>query len=274
MKTAGLIQEPVIEKIYRTGLVVDKNGHPRQLSSAIDRQEGEFIFTIIKNDPTIGKTLEVGCGHGLSSLHICAALRCREGASHTIIDPYQYMPGPNGTSWEGAGIASLELAGFDLFHLLEMRSEFALPKLLEQGENQLDLIFIDGWHTFDHALLDCFYATRLLRVGGILIFDDVRLPSIKSVVKFLKSYPCYEEIGYVGEPRLLRAIGKVKRAVGLASGPGFSLMEHGKKTRGAMLRDNAVAWFTEKSNRVRMVALRKTSEDRRHNRWHIAGRLW
>ena len=133
-------------------------------------------------------------------LHICAALRGRKGVSHTIIDPYQYTSEPSGKSWDGAGIAGLERAGFDFFHLLEMRSEFALPKLLEQGENQLDLIFIDGWHTFDHTLLDCFYATRLLRIGGILILDDVRRPSIKSVVKFLKSYPCYEEIGHVGEP--------------------------------------------------------------------------
>ena len=276
MKTTGLIQEPVIEQIYRTGLVVGQSGHAHQLTSAIDRQEGEFIFTIIKNDPTIRKTLEVGCGYGLSSLHICAALKCREGVSHTIIDPYQYTSGgPARKSYDGAGIANLELAGFDFFHFLEMRSEFALPKLLEQGENQLDLIFIDGWHTFDHALLDCFYATRLLRIGGVLILDDVRRPSIKDVVKFLKNYPCYEEAGYVGEPRIIRALGKIKRAVGLTSGPGFSLMRHGKKTRGGGgIRDNAMAWFREQSDGVRMVALSKTSDDQRNHRWHIADRFW
>ena len=274
MKTAGLTQEPVIEKIYHTGLVVGQSGRPHQLASAIDRKEGEFIFTIIKNDPTIRKTLEVGCGYGLSSLHICAALRCRKGVSHTIIDPYQYTPEPNGKSWDGAGIASLERAGFDFFHLLEMRSEFALPKLLEQGENQLDLIFIDGWHTFDHTLLDCFYATRLLRVGGVLILDNVWLPSVRDVARFLKNYPCYLEIGSVGVPIVPRVLGKIKRMLHFRSARPDGITQSGEAPKTGRVRSNAMRRLRDGGAGVRMVALRKIGEDRRSYNWHVAGKFW
>jgi Methyltransferase domain len=68
-------------------------------------------------------TLEVGCAYGLSSLFICSALQERHGATHTIIDPYQ-----NGY---GVGIRNLEDAGLRFFNLIENKSEFALPKLLE-----------------------------------------------------------------------------------------------------------------------------------------------
>jgi predicted O-methyltransferase YrrM len=77
--------------------------------------------------------------------------------------------------------------------LLEIKSEFALPQLLEHKEGGYDFIFVDGFHTFDHTLLDCFYATRLLRVGGVLAIDDVSFPAVRRVVDFFKNYPCYKE---------------------------------------------------------------------------------
>ena len=63
-------------------------------------------------------------------------------------------------------------------HLVEERSEFALPTILTSNEGRFDFIFIDGWHTFDHTILDCFYAIRLLRVGGYLVLDDAHWRSV------------------------------------------------------------------------------------------------
>jgi hypothetical protein len=48
-----------------------------------------------------------------------------------------------------------------------------------------------------HTLLDCFYAARLLRFGGVLVVDDVSWPSVRRVVDFLKNVPCFEEVGAV-----------------------------------------------------------------------------
>jgi len=92
-------------------------------------------------------------------LYICSAIRGRDGASHTILDPFQHP------EWDAVGITNLEKAGIDFFNLIERKSELALPVLLDQMEGAFDFIFVDGWHTLDQVLLDCFYATRLPRVG-------------------------------------------------------------------------------------------------------------
>jgi len=241
-----------IRNIYDTASVVGRSGQVHKLHSNIDREEGQFLFSIIKNDSTIRKTLEVGCAYGLSSLHICSALRDRLGASHTIVDPFQ------NTQWDGVGIRNLEAAGIDFCTLIETKSEFALPNLLETKEGQFDFVFIDGWHTFDHTLLDCFYATRLLRVGGVLAIDDVGFPSVKRVVDFLKNYPCYEEHGSVAVKQ-----SRSWRKLGVR----FLLSPIRQATWANMLSRNLYRRiFEDQSNN--MVALRKSIEDKRNWDWH------
>ncbi len=271
MKLAMSKQEHIIENIYRTRSVRGQYRSVHELRAEIDPEEGEFLTSIIRNDPAIVRTLEIGCGHGLSSLHICLALRGRERASHIIVDPYPYTSRPGGRSWDGAGIAALAEAEIDFFRLLEMKSEFALPRLLEQNESRLDLILIDGWHTFDHTMLDCFYATRLLRVGGVLIIDDLQMPSVRSVVEFLKKYPCYREQGsVVGVPP--------KVSHGVASWPSaFGKLQIRRMAKVAAIR-LLDSWLIRKLNigkrlgisGTRMIALRKVEEDRRGYRWHAA----
>ena len=117
-----------------------RSGEAHYLHSEVDHEEGALLFNTIRDDPSIGETLEVGCGFGLSSLHICKALHGRTKASHTIIDPFQM------TQWGGAGVKNLEEAGIRFFNLVELRSEFALPRILEQAEGKFDFIFIDRWH--------------------------------------------------------------------------------------------------------------------------------
>jgi predicted O-methyltransferase YrrM len=243
----------IIEKIYEKGSVIGQSGQVHKLHSAISREEGAFIYSIIQDDPAIRRTLEVGCAFGLSSLHICAAIRDREGASHTIIDPFQ------NTQWDAVGIKNLETAGIDFFKLLETKSEFALPQLLEKHEDQFDFIFIDGWHTFDHTLLDCFYATRLLRIGGVLTIDDVSFPSVRRVVDFLRNYPCYEELGFVGH-----AVPKTwKRVVARA------LAWPIKRRTWAGILDRIKLRKVFDDRAIEMIALRKIKEDTRNWDWHV-----
>ena len=242
----------IIQRIYEAGTVVGRSGEVHKLHSAIDPKEGKFIFNIIHNDPGIVKTLEVGCAYGLSSLHICFATRERAGASHTIIDPFQNV------YWDGVGIRNLEEAGIDFFNLIEIKSEFALPRLLEEKESQFDFIFIDGWHTFDHALLDCFYASRLLRVGGLLAIDDVCFPSVRRVVDFLKNYPCYEEHGSVSGKRIT----SWKRIVVRSLTSPINRRTWAKVLAPSLYR----RIFGDRV--TRMIALKKTKEDSRNWDWH------
>jgi hypothetical protein len=65
-----------------------------------------------------------------------------------------------------------------------------LPQFLAEGL-EVEFAFIDGWHTFDHVLLDFFYINRMLRVGGVIVFDDVLMPSINRVLRCILAYPAY-----------------------------------------------------------------------------------
>lgn len=243
-----------IQKIHKTGLVVGRSGKVHKLHSAIDREEGEFLFNLIRNDPNIMKTLEVGCAYGLSSLYICSAVQKRSGAFHTIIDPFQTI------DWDGVGIRNLEEAGFCLFTLIEVKSEFALPRLLEQREGKFDFIFIDGWHTFDHTLLDCFYATKLLRVGGYLAIDDVTFPSVRRVVDFLRNYPCYEFYGSVlGSNNISKSWKKIVMQ---------SLMFPIHRRIWARVLSRGLYRRIFEDQVMRMVALKKVTEDSRNWTWH------
>ncbi len=243
----------IIEKIYATGKVTGRSGEVHTLNSAIDRREGEFLHSLIAGDETIKKTLEVGCAYGLSSLHICQALVGREGAAHTIIDPFQM------TDWDGVGIGHLAQGGFSDYELIEERSEFALPRLLgERGEGAYDFVFVDGFHTFDHTLIDCFYATRLLRVGGILVVDDTSFPAIHRVVAFLRNYPCYKEIGAVTNKRSK----PLKSAVA-----GLLSLPIGRKTWARKLNPGTYRKIFE-IDRTEMVALKKIAADERPWDWH------
>lgn len=52
-------------------------------------------------------------------------------------------------------------------------SDVQLSKLLSRGkQNYFDLIYVDGSHQAPDVLCDAVLCFRLLRVGGIMIFDD------------------------------------------------------------------------------------------------------
>ena len=69
--------------------MLDNKGKKIRLSSTIDANESQFLFDFIINNKEIESILEIGCGHGISSLTISSALEERIGSKHTIIDPYQ-----------------------------------------------------------------------------------------------------------------------------------------------------------------------------------------
>ncbi len=111
------------------------------------------------------------------------------------------------TYWRGAGITALASCDLDNWTLLEEPSEYALPRLSEQNAT-FDFIFIDGWHTLDHGLIDAFYATRMLRVGGYLLLDDTTMPGLWKLARYLMNYPCFalhSEVPSIQNNRVLRS---------------------------------------------------------------------
>ena len=218
--------------------------------TSIPDSEGEFIRQLIIENK-YQKTLEVGLALGISALYICDAIAQFEQPSHTIIDPNQSKINDN------IGLKNLEKRGLKCFTFIEEPSELALPKLLEQ-ETVFDFAFIDGWHTFDHAMLDFFYINRMLRVGGMVVFDDVNLDAIGKLVKYLGKYPAYELV--------LPDFGIVKT-------PKNRLFEIFKKMIKLFPWSIRREVFSDKINYglpnqlPKFIALKKIAEDQRNHNW-------
>lgn len=198
--------EALIDKILTSKQVEDINGNLIKVEGNIDKFEGEYIYNIIKEIPSITKTLEIGCGYGISSLYICAALWNRPNAEHIIIDPLQNI------SYFGVGRYNLDKVGCNFYQFLECPSEYALPELVSKEENNFDLILVDGWHSFDHVFVDTYYANKLLKIDGFLILDDCRIPSVAKVVKYYNHHPSYRFHSYTRTDNLSRKARLAQRA--------------------------------------------------------------
>lgn len=61
--------------------------------------------------------------------------------------------------------------------ILDLRQNYSfveLPNLLNENK-KFDLALIDGNHSLPHAIVDFFYISQMLNVGGYLIIDDINL---------------------------------------------------------------------------------------------------
>ena len=182
---ATLEQMLVQKKTY------DIDGKERKVTGSVTRDQVDFITKIIK-DRKLCKCVETGVAYGVSSVAICQALSKLEKmgleCKHWGVDPCQY------SEFNGAAVAALRSSGLDhLFELLEGPSHIMLPKLVEQGV-KVDMVFVDGWHTFDYTLIDVFLADKLLKPGGLLLMHDMPMPSKQKVLSYLCSHRKYRRI--------------------------------------------------------------------------------
>lgn len=185
---------PVLQEILKTGKCGSPNGKTYTIDAAISPKEGKMLQEIIRQLKPV-KTLEVGLAFGLSALYICDALLKTPETRHFVIDPHQ--EGPNDNSWGGTGLYNLKKAGFgDMLKFYQMPSYEALPKILDEG-HKFDFAFIDGWHTFDFTLVDFFYIDKMLKVGGVVAFDDADWPAVRKVCRFIAANLSYSVIATV-----------------------------------------------------------------------------
>jgi len=181
----------VLSNILETGFVQCADGQKVKAHSHISRQEGEFLQGIIDEaQPKV--SLEIGLAYGVSALFICDALARIPGARHIIVDPAQF----DGQHWKGAGIHSLKEAGYgDMIEFHELPSHIALSRLETDGR-QVEFAFIDGAHQFDYALVDFFCLDRILKVGGIVAFDDLWMPSVQRLCRYIVTNRSYTVFRY------------------------------------------------------------------------------
>src|SRR4030095_12391735 len=98
------------------------------------------------------------------------------GGELISIDPGQT------SDYHGVGRTHVLRATHSARHtLIESPDYLALPELIKSGVI-VDFAYIDGWHTFDYTLVDLFLIDKLLRVGGVVGFNDCALPSVRQVL--------------------------------------------------------------------------------------------
>lgn len=121
------------------------------------------------------RTLEVGCG--VSTIVFAAA-----GTSHVAISP---APDEFERILQYCAAIGVDTRRVDF---RQGSSAEVLPAL----DDEFDLALIDGAHSFPHPVVDFHYVSRLLRPGGVLLLDDVPIPSVGLVYRFLVTEPGWE----------------------------------------------------------------------------------
>lgn len=178
---------PITRDILENHCVRDAEGTLLPVHSHIDRAKGEFLQGLVRQiDASVA--VEIGLAYGLSALFICEVLAEQEAPRFISIDPLQ-------SEWKEIGLLNLENAGFLGFTDFHRDySHVVLPQLLRDGVT-IDFAFVDADKTFDSNLHDAMYLTRLLRVGGILAFDDCEYPSLRRLVRYLAKWPHLQVVG-------------------------------------------------------------------------------
>lgn len=159
--------------------------------------EGDLLFGLIRKG-AFKDCLETGFHTGSTALYMLAAVADRNGTVTSVaIDDEATL---------NRGRDLLRDAGYEqTHHLIRENSNRVLPEFFLSGR-RFDLIYMDGWKTFDHLAMEMYFFNQLLNVGGVIVFDDSDMPSVRRAIRLLKRYYGYREVDYRahGQTRRLR----------------------------------------------------------------------
>lgn len=85
--------------------------------------------------------------------------------------------------------------GVDSTHVrFEVGSSHRTLPPLEAAGVERDIVVIDGSHAFPFPAVDWFYGAALLGHGGVLVVDDLDLPAVGVLVRFLDQDPRWRRL--------------------------------------------------------------------------------
>ncbi len=165
-------------------LGTDGQPHPIDEDTKISAAQGMWLYKLCMSDRT-KSTLEIGMAYGYSTIFFLAAIAKKQVGHHISIDPLQ------SSLWHGIGLThAQELAptkdSNSSFRLIEERSDRVAVDLA-RSNSTFDLIFIDGNHRFDDVLVDFYLYAPLTAINGHIVFDDMWMSSIQTVVAFIRA---------------------------------------------------------------------------------------
>jgi predicted O-methyltransferase YrrM len=169
----------ILREIIETGATVLPDGRKVNAHSGVGPGSGRVLRHAIEvARPTVG--IEVGLALGLSTLHILDAMQEHGGGRLIGMDPAQ-----DDATWQNGGLHNVQRAGFgERYEFHAATSQHLLPQLAATGL-RIQFGFLDGWHTFDHTLVDFFYIDSMLDVGGVIVLDDVGYPGLQRLAHFI-----------------------------------------------------------------------------------------
>lgn len=59
----------------------------------------------------------------------------------------------------------------------------------------LDFVFLDGAHSFPYPAVDWHYSANVLKLGGRMLLDDIPIPAVACVYRYMMSDPCWKLLG-------------------------------------------------------------------------------
>ena len=117
------------------------------------------------------KTIETGAG-------LSTVLFALKGAKHTSVVPDEEQAHRVRLFCNEHGISCADI------NFVIDRSEQALPRI---EDKDFDLALIDGRHGFPAPFIDWFYLAGCLKIGGILIIDDLHIWTCELLTEFLSA---------------------------------------------------------------------------------------
>lgn len=174
-----------IDQPFRDALISLYRGEPQRgdgdqvfamefLGTKISPEQGIWIYNLCREIKPEA-TLEIGLAYGFSMLFFLAASKKNGKGSHTAIDPFP---------WNGVAYCKAREVAMPLEAINELSERAGVD--LARNERKFDVIFIDGNHRFDNALMDFSLFSRVCSLHGYVILDDMWMSSIQAVVRFLK----------------------------------------------------------------------------------------
>lgn len=243
----GPDQMDLLDTILRDRVVHDAEGRAHRLHSETSAEQCAFLAGLL-NEIGATRCLEVGLAYGISALAICRELKRRKDPAYYAIDPMQ-------SYWKHIGTSNLKAAGYwDFVSFLPEYSDVGLTQLWREGVT-LDFAYVDSTKVFDILLVDTHLIGKMLRVGGILVMDDVGFPGIRKLVRLLAQMPQWE-IHAVHGPAPISPLRSI--AAGLTR-----LVPRRRDIFCPELADAGL----ERRISAQAVALRKVSNDEREWNW-------
>lgn len=153
--------------------MLSESGEVLPLDSNVTLTEAQALHAAVA-ETDCQCTAEVGLAKGISATAIVSALAPRTGAMHHVMDPYQ-------TKYGNAGLRMLRDSGLESrFRYYAQYAEEVFPTL-----PPLDFVFIDASHLFDYTMVEFVLADKKLKVGGIVAFHDLWMPSLRKLLRYI-----------------------------------------------------------------------------------------